>query len=136
MSHLHNDSDNAHAAAYRRALADEVRREARETAFWTGRDQFSERVLQAIRQVPRHAFLPTSIPLALAYANRPQPIGFGQTISQPYIVALMTDLLDLSGCERVLEVGAGCGYQAAVLAEIATQVFAVERLQPLAELAG
>lgn len=134
MSHpLTDDSDDA--VARRRALVDEIRHEALETAFWTGRDTFSQRVLDAIGRVRRHAFLPHDAPLAQAYANRPQPIGFGQTISQPYIVALMTDLLDLCGGERVLEIGAGCGYQAAVLAEVAGEVFAVERLQPLADLA-
>lgn len=135
MSHPHAEPDED-AVAHRRALVEEIRDEAADTAFWTGRSQFSARVLDAIGRVPRHGFLPHSASLAQAYANRPQPIGFGQTISQPYIVALMTDLLDLSGSERVLEIGAGCGYQAAVLAEVATQVFAVERLQPLADLAA
>lgn len=124
------------AVAYRSALVEEIRHEASDTAFWTGRNTFSDRVMDAIGRVPRHCFLPQAAPLAQAYANRPQPIGFGQTISQPYIVALMTELLDLSGVERVLEIGAGCGYQAAVLAEVAAEVFAIERLQPLADLAA
>jgi len=92
-------------------------------------------VLEAIGRVPRHEFTPEPLPPAVAYANRPQPIGHGQTISQPYIVALMTDLLDLEGTERVLEVGAGCGYQSAVLAEVADEVYAVERIGPLADMA-
>ncbi|MBD3662034.1 MAG: protein-L-isoaspartate(D-aspartate) O-methyltransferase [Arenibacter algicola] len=119
--------------SYRDALADEIQAEARDTTSWTGRTAFDERVMAAIRTVPRHAFIPEAVPLAVAYANRPQPIGHGQTISQPYIVALMTDLLDLGDDARVLEVGAGCGYQSAVLAEIAAEVYAVERLEPLAE---
>jgi len=137
MSHHVSDDTQAHrdAQAYRNALPDEIRREAAETAFWTGRDHFSERVLSAISHVPRHAFLPEPAPPKVAYANHPLPIGHGQTISQPYIVALMTDLLDLSGDARVLEVGAGCGYQSAVLAELAGEVYAVERLQPLADMA-
>lgn len=119
----------------RDALIREIIAEARETAFWTGRKAFSGRVLDAIHSVPRHDFIPDHVPPAIAYANRPQPIGFGQTISQPYIVALMTDLLDLDGTERVLEIGAGCGYQSAVLAELADEVYAVERLHPLADRA-
>jgi len=114
---------------------DEIRAQARETAFWTGRDHFDERVLSAIARVPRHAFIPEPLTLNQAYANHPQPIGFGQTISQPYIVALMTDLLNLQGGERVLEIGAGCGYQSAVLAQLGCEVYAVERLEPLADLA-
>ncbi len=132
------DDDEAQAPCsqeWRDALVAEIREEAKETAFWTGRDHFAERVLDAIGRVPRHAFIPEPLAPQTAYANRPQPIGHGQTISQPYIVALMSDLLDLNGDERVLEVGAGCGYQSAMLAELAGEVFAVERLKPLAEMA-
>jgi protein-L-isoaspartate(D-aspartate) O-methyltransferase len=123
------------AQAYRDALVDEIRDQARETAFWTGREHFAQRVLDAIARVPRQAFIPEPLTLKQAYANHPLPIGFGQTISQPYIVALMTDLLDLQGDERVLEVGAGCGYQSAILAELAREVYAVERLKPLVGMA-
>jgi protein-L-isoaspartate(D-aspartate) O-methyltransferase len=120
------------------ALIDAIRHDAQETAFWTGRSQFSDAVMAAMARTPRHAFIPASQAVSLhqAYANRPQPIGHGQTISQPYIVALMTDLLDLKGGERVLEVGAGCGYQSAVLANMGCDVFAIERIQPLADLAA
>lgn len=132
MSHpLNNDDTQAH----RDALAEEIRVEAKETAFWTGRDHYGEAVMDAMRAVPRHLFTPELLVPAAAYANHPQPIGHGQTISQPYIVALMTDLLDLQGGERVLEIGAGCGYQSAVLAEVADEVYAVERLPPLADMA-
>jgi len=117
---------------HRDALVRTIAREAAETAFWTGRQRFGELVMQAIARVPRHAFMPEAPPPAIAYANRPQPIGLGQTISQPYIVALMTDLLDLMGGERVLEIGTGSGYQAAVLAEIADEVYSVERFEDLA----
>jgi len=132
----HDDLSAADAQAWRDALAEKIQDDARETAFWTGREAFSERVMDAMRAVPRHLFIPDRPPPATAYANRPQPIGFGQTISQPYIVALMTDLLDLDGGARVLEVGAGCGYQSAVLAEVADEVYAVERLASLADLAA
>jgi protein-L-isoaspartate(D-aspartate) O-methyltransferase len=83
------------------------------------------RVLEAMRAVERHRFVPEDL-AAQAYADRPLPIGEGQTISQPYIVALMSELLGLSGDERVLEVGTGSGYQAAVLARLAREVFTIE----------
>jgi len=120
------------AQSHRNALAQAIQREAAETAFWTGRSRFSDAVIDAIARVAREAFIPENLPLSVAYANRPQPIGFGQTISQPYIVALMTDLLDLKGGERVLEVGTGSGYQAAVLAALGVELYSVERLDDLA----
>ena len=91
-------------------------------------------VLEAMRRVPRHAFVPAA-QRDLAYANRPLPIGFGQTISQPYIVALMTDLLRLAPRARALEIGTGSGYQAAVLAELGHQVYTIEIVSGLAEQA-
>ncbi len=115
----------------RRAMLDDIAALARETARDTGRPAFSPRVMAALAKVPRHRFVPDD-QRRHAYENRPLPIGHGQTISQPYIVALMTDLLDLKGTERVLEVGTGSGYQAAVLAELARDVFTIERLAPLA----
>ena len=89
-------------------------------------------VLEAMRSVPREAFVPPEL-ADEAYADGPLPIGEGQTISQPYIVALMVEALELRGGERVLEIGAGSGYAAAVLAEIAAEVYTVERHAPLAE---
>jgi protein-L-isoaspartate(D-aspartate) O-methyltransferase len=91
-------------------------------------------VLQAMRSVPRHEFVPPEY-LRAAYEDRPLPIGEGQTISQPYVVALMTELLELRADARVLEVGTGSGYQAAVLAEIAEEVYTVEIIEPLARSA-
>jgi protein-L-isoaspartate(D-aspartate) O-methyltransferase len=88
-------------------------------------------VLQAMRRVPRHRFVPQEF-LEYAYADRPLPIGYDQTISQPYIVGLMTELLALKQGHRVLEVGTGSGYQAAVLAEIADSVWSIEIIEPLA----
>jgi protein-L-isoaspartate(D-aspartate) O-methyltransferase len=87
-------------------------------------------VLSAMRTVPRHEFVPEDL-RDLAYDDRPLPIGRGQTISQPYIVALMTELAELKGEESVLEVGTGSGYQAAVLAEIAARVYTIELVEPL-----
>jgi len=89
-----------------------------------------ERLLAAFRKVPRHLFIPKEFQHE-AYADHPLPIGLGQTISQPYIVALMTEALRLQGHERVLEIGTGSGYQTAILAELALEVFSVERLAEL-----
>ena len=92
-------------------------------------------VLAALRTVPRHEFVPPG-EINAAYEDGPLPIGYGQTISQPYVVALMTQLLELKGGERVLEIGTGSGYQAAVLAEIADTVYTVEIVEPLARRAA
>jgi protein-L-isoaspartate(D-aspartate) O-methyltransferase len=88
-------------------------------------------VLDAMERVPRHEFVPRAYQVQ-AYDDRPLPIGYGQTISQPYIVALMTELLQLNNTDRVLEVGTGSGYQAAILAEVVAQVYTVEIIEPLA----
>jgi protein-L-isoaspartate(D-aspartate) O-methyltransferase len=90
-----------------------------------------EDVLAALENVPRHEFVPPQHQ-SQAYADRPLPIGHGQTISQPYIVALMTELLKLKTTDRVLEIGTGSGYQAAILAEIVAEVYTVEIIEPLA----
>ena len=92
-------------------------------------------VLKAMRAVPRHAFVPPS-QRAYAYADHPLPIGHGQTISQPYIVAFMTEALKLDPNSRVLEIGTGSGYQAAVCAEIARDVYSIEIVEPLAKSAA
>ena len=89
------------------------------------------RVLRAMERVPRHEFVPNNY-VDQAYADHPLPIGHGQTISQPYIVALMTELLELKETDRVLEIGTGSGYQAAVLSEIVAEVYSVEIVEPLA----
>lgn len=94
-----------------------------------------DRVLAALRKVPRHRFVPADR-RALAYEDHPLPIGHGQTISQPYIVAIMSELADLQPGESVLEIGTGSGYQAAVLAEMGARVFSIEIIAPLAERAG
>lgn len=92
------------------------------------------RVLEAMRKTPRHEFIPGA-PGSAAYADEPVPIGAGQTMSQPYMVAVMAEALELAGSERVLEVGAGCGYHAAVLAELAAEVFTIECEPELVNLA-
>lgn len=94
-----------------------------------------QKVLAAMRKVERHRFVPESA-RADAYGDYPLQIGYGQTISQPYIVAFMTEALNLTGEEKVLEIGTGSGYQAAVLAEICRSVYSVEIVEPLAKIAG
>lgn len=94
-----------------------------------------ERVLAAMRKVPRHLFIDES-QWFRAYEDMALPVGEGQTISQPYIVAAMTELLELTGSENVLEIGTGSGYQAAVLAELSKEVYTIERLQSLSDRAG
>jgi protein-L-isoaspartate(D-aspartate) O-methyltransferase len=99
------------------------------------RDVADRRVLAAMRKVPRHRFVPEQY-RSEAYDDHPLPIGEGQTISQPYIVGIMSELMQLTGGERVLEVGTGSGYQAAVLAELAKEVYSIEILEPLARRAA
>ena len=114
------------------------RRRAREEMVarqLAARDIRDERVLEAFRRVPRHRFVPPEI-RASAYVDHPMPIGSGQTISQPYMVALMTQCLELEGAERVLEIGTGSGYQAAILAELAREVYSIERQESLAARAS
>jgi len=116
--------------AQRGRLVEEIAGLARETGAETGRASLSARVMAAMGKVPRHEFMPAA-QRAHAYANRPLPIGLGQTISQPYIVALMSDLLDVKPGDRVLEVGTGSGYQAAILAELAGAVYSIEIIESL-----
>jgi protein-L-isoaspartate(D-aspartate) O-methyltransferase len=115
-------------------LLREIAEDAVETARWTGRRAFATRVMDAMAAVPRHLFV-TNRQRAAAYDNRPLPIGHGQTISQPYIVAVMTDLLDLAPTDRVLEIGTGSGYQTAVLHQLAAFVVSIECVPELAEQA-
>jgi len=121
-------------AAQRHALVDDIAALARRTGSETGRPAFDPRVMAALATVPRHRFVPEDMVRA-AYENRPLPIGYGQTISQPYIVALMTDLLDPKPQDVVLEIGTGSGYQAAVLAGLVRTVCTIEIVVPLAKQA-
>jgi protein-L-isoaspartate(D-aspartate) O-methyltransferase len=117
--------DNPHFAGLRNRMV---------TEQIVSRGVKDERVLNALRRVPRHCFVPEEY-ADIAYSDSPLPIGQGQTISQPYIVALMTELLELEGDENVLEVGTGSGYQAALLACLAQQVHTIERHAELADKA-
>jgi len=114
----------------RERMIAEIEQLVRETRRETGRAALDVRVIAALRKVERHRFLPPGFS-AQAYDNRPLAIGAGQTISQPFIVALMTDLLNVAPGDKVLEVGTGSGYQAAVLAEIVRAVFSIEIIEPL-----
>ena len=122
-------------AAARQRMIGEIEATQREVADETGRARFARRVMQVIGEVPRHEFVRRQN-RDEAYENRPLSIGHGQTISQPYIVALMTDLLELQPGDRVFELGTGSGYQAAILAKLAREVYTVEIVAPLGRQAG
>jgi protein-L-isoaspartate(D-aspartate) O-methyltransferase len=126
--------ENDAAARQRKALIREIEQDVRDTRDSIGRGALDPRVLKAMGTVPRHAFVPERL-RDEAYENRPLPIGHGQTISQPYIVALMTDLVEPEPGDVVLEVGTGSGYQAAVLAGLVGSLYTVEIIPALAESA-
>lgn len=123
-------SDEAFESLRNRMMA-EIAAEAALTAEHTGIAVFSERVMRVIGNMPRHEFIPVELQ-PYAYLNRPLPIGYEKTVSQPFIVALMTELLDLQADDVVLEIGAGAGYQAAILAELAQRVYSVDIIEELA----
>lgn len=127
-------NEQAYFADARAALIAEIEEEVRETRSFLGKERLDSRVVAALEKVRREAFVPEET-RDLAYINRPLSIGHGQTISQPYIVAIMTDMLGIGPEARVLEIGTGSGYQTAVLAELAAEVFTVEVVAPLAEAA-
>ena len=118
-------------ATQRGRMVDEIATVARSAAAESGKPTISSGVIAAMNRVPRHRFVPPEQERA-AYENRPLPIGHGQTISQPYIVALMTDFMRIEPNHVVLEVGTGSGYQAAILAELARDVCTIEIVEPLA----
>ncbi|HXF54653.1 MAG TPA: protein-L-isoaspartate(D-aspartate) O-methyltransferase [Hyphomicrobiaceae bacterium] len=120
----------ADRAAERRQMVAAIEEMAASIGAGIGPGGFSPRVMEALATVPRHEFVPPEVS-HLAYANRPLPIGSGQTISQPYIVALMTELMQVKPTDRVLEIGTGSGYQAAVLSVLAREVYTIEILPEL-----
>jgi len=125
MSDGNDDIDDS-----REALIAEIAAEVEETRGFLGIDRIDPKVFEAIRAVPREDFVPDSV-RDLAYVNRPLSIGHGQTISQPFIVAVMTNALSLTPSDSVLEIGTGCGYQTAVLARLARRVYTVEVIERL-----
>jgi protein-L-isoaspartate(D-aspartate) O-methyltransferase len=119
---------------HRREMVAAIKVIAEHLAAEVGKTALEDRVLKALAKVPRHEFVPVEVQ-SYAYLNRPLPIGFDKTISQPLMVAVMTDLLDLKPDDVVLEIGTGLGYQAAVLAELAGRVYSVEIIDELAQRA-
>ena len=117
--------------AKRERMIHEIAVHVEYTSTQIGKQALSDRVMEVMGKVPRHEFVPAELQV-YAYLNRPLPIGYGKTVSQPFIVALMSDLLQLDEGDTVLEIGTGLGYQAAILAELAQTVFSVEIIEELA----
>jgi protein-L-isoaspartate(D-aspartate) O-methyltransferase len=111
-------------------MVNDVELEVQLTSHLIGKNSLGPRVMVAIKSIPRHEFLPADFKYG-AYENHPAPIGSGQTISQPYIVALMSDLLDTKPSDIILEIGTGSGYQAAILSQLVKKVYSVEILEDL-----
>src|SRR6516165_7223871 len=124
----------AHFEEQRREMVAAIRVIAEHLVTEIGKAALDDRVLSAIAKVPRHEFVPLEVQ-PYAYLNRPLPIGFDKTISQPIMVAVMTDLLEVKPDDVVLEIGTGLGYQSAVLAELASRVYSVEIIDELAQRA-
>ncbi len=118
--------------AARQGMIDEIEADVRRTSEYLQRPALNPGVLRVMSDTPRHLFVPEELQ-DRAYENRPLPIGYGQTISQPYIVAIMTDLIDPQPGDRALEIGTGSGYQAAVLSRLVSQVYSMEIVEPLGE---
>jgi len=127
---LYGGNTGAYYDNQREKLIEIIKQEVKNTSKYLRKDSLDKRVIDAINSVPRHKFVPFYSRLN-AYENRPLPIGHGQTISQPYIVAIMTDLLNLKPSDRVLEIGTGSGYQAAIAAQIVKEVYSIEVIEPL-----
>jgi protein-L-isoaspartate(D-aspartate) O-methyltransferase len=128
----------AHSDDYqemRARLLTEISQDVMDTRSYIGKSTLDKRVMRTIGMVGRHRFVPAN-QQSRAYENRPLPIGYGQTISQPYIVALMTDLLELEADDVVLEIGTGSGYQAAILSRLVRQVYSIEIIPELAKSAS
>ncbi|MBT1514218.1 protein-L-isoaspartate(D-aspartate) O-methyltransferase [Bradyrhizobium sp. SRL28] len=128
-------AQDAQCASERAAMVETIRAYARSDASGVGQQGFSERVLEAMGRTKRHLFIPERS-CSIAYADRPVSIGHGQTISQPFIVALMTQLAEVAPDHVVLEIGTGSGYQAAILAQLARKVCTIEFIPALAETAA
>ena len=121
--------------ALRAQLVAQISQDVIDTSAYIGKSALDERVMRVLGTVGRHRFVPPHLQSS-AYENRPLSIGYGQTISQPYIVALMTDLLELETGDVVLEIGTGSGYQAAVLSRLVSQVYSIEIIPELAQSAS
>jgi protein-L-isoaspartate(D-aspartate) O-methyltransferase len=122
--------NDLHFAAPRHEMVEEIAQHVRLTSDQIGRETLAEPVLAAMEKVPRHEFVPIEL-RGFAYVNSPLPIGYGKTISQPYMNALMADLLEAQPDDVVLEVGTGFGYHAAILAELVAKVYTIEIIEEL-----
>jgi protein-L-isoaspartate(D-aspartate) O-methyltransferase len=120
--------------AQRRQMLAEISAATARVRGLVGKAALDERVMRVMGEIPRHEFVPIELQ-PYAYANRPLPIGFDKTISQPFIVALMTDLLEISADDIVLEIGTGLGYQTAILAQLAKKIYSIEIIEELGEQA-
>lgn len=129
------DSLEEHFLTMRREMVQQIALHAAYAGQETGRPELDDRVMAVLAEVPRHEFVPSELQL-FAYLDTPLPIGCGKTISQPFMVALMTDLLDLKSSDRVLEIGTGLGYQAAVLSQLVNTVYTVEIIEELSQEAA
>ena len=123
--------ENRHHDLMRQQMIAEIVADAVFLTAQLGKAAFAPRVIEVMGKIPRHEFVPLELQ-AYAYLNSPLPVGYGKTISQPFIVALMTDLLELQPGDVTLEVGAGVGYQAAILSELVNQVYSIELIEELA----
>lgn len=130
---LHAQGDTFEAERHR--MLEEVAADAVFASSYSGRAALHPNVLAAMKKVERHRFVPAKL-ASYGYLNRPLPIGHGQTISQPFIVALMTDLIKVKEGDRVLEIGTGSGYQAAILAKLVKTVYSIEIIEPLGKEAA
>ncbi|MGF1615753.1 MAG: protein-L-isoaspartate(D-aspartate) O-methyltransferase [Gammaproteobacteria bacterium] len=130
-----SDSHDAHFDTLRQAMVEQIAFHASLVSGETGKSELDDRVMAVMGSVPRHEFVPDEL-RAFAYMDNPLPIGYGKTISQPFIVALMTDLLEIDPVDRVLEIGTGLGYQAAILSKLARTVYTVEIIGELAREAA
>ncbi|MGD8640971.1 MAG: protein-L-isoaspartate(D-aspartate) O-methyltransferase [Gammaproteobacteria bacterium] len=119
----------------RQEMVREIKGDVQQTSLYLDKEALDPRVMAAMATVPRHEFVPWA-QQRYAYQNRPLPIGHGQTISQPYIVAIMTDLIKPQPKDRVLEIGTGSGYQAAILAQVVKEVYSIEIIKALGETAA
>ena len=122
-------------ASQRQMMISKIEQSVAQTRHYLDKSAFNPEVMEVMKNVPRHKFVPAD-QVEFAYDNRPLAIGFGQTISQPYIVALMTDLIETRPDYRVLEIGTGSAYQAAVLAELVDEVYSIEIIKPLGKIAS
>jgi len=126
---------DSHFTTLREQMVEQIAEHCAMVQDRIGKPILDSRVMSAMSRVPRHEFVPAEL-RPYAYIDSPLPIGYGKTVSQPFIVALMTDLLAVADSDRVLEIGTGLGYQAAVLAELAGKVYSVEIIEDLAQRAG